>query len=76
MHRRCDGVAIGLDQLSQDRDGDPLGNVVAAYEATVPERGSLSLSGVIDGDADAALMASDTLELRPTKLAITEHRPR
>ena len=48
------------------------GQIVAAYEATAYSGGNLSLSGVIDGYTDAALLASDTIELRPTKLAITE----
>lgn len=45
-----------------------LGNL----EATAQSGGTLTISGVIDGYTDFALLAGDVLELHPSALAITE----
>lgn len=54
--------------VSASRSGVLLGNL----EVTAQAGGTLTISGPIDGYADFALAVGDTLDLRPSKLAVTE----
>src|SRR4051812_44937443 len=48
------------------------GAVLAIFEVTARSGNTLTVSGAIEGTTDADLRAGDTLEMRPTALAISE----